>query len=197
MRPSPELVKLVKTIYTERNLDAKFLLPVFSGFTRVRRGKKRGEKSIFYYCRFENRLTSPLPSSISLRFLSPSLNPLSPGAQDEIKRYLPKIVELLNNTEPQQRVVKNVLSRILKGSSNASAVISAQDLLVGLHELEDSVPLTKANEGKEPFPTYRWRTGKPLTSYFTDGVAFFSSCTHPVAIKLCFEMLDISKSEVQ
>src|SRR4051812_9478858 len=105
--------------------------------------------------------------------------------QDEIKQYLPKIIELLNNTEPQQRVVKNVLSRILKGSPNAPAVISAQDVLTALHDLEDSVSLAKSNEGR--------------LATFVPHIGFTALLTARLllgAIKLCFEMPDIFKSEV-
>ncbi|KAM3578171.1 hypothetical protein VKS41_009406 [Umbelopsis sp. WA50703] len=35
VRPSSELVEVVKKVYQERNLDAKFLIPVISGFTKA------------------------------------------------------------------------------------------------------------------------------------------------------------------
>jgi hypothetical protein len=35
VRPTPELVDVVKKVYQERNLDAKFLIPVISGFNKV------------------------------------------------------------------------------------------------------------------------------------------------------------------
>ena len=35
VRPTPELVSAVKSVYQERNLDAKFLIPIVSGLGKV------------------------------------------------------------------------------------------------------------------------------------------------------------------
>lgn len=37
VRPTPELVEAVKSVHKERNLDAKFIVPIVSGLTKVRK----------------------------------------------------------------------------------------------------------------------------------------------------------------
>ncbi|KAG0189235.1 hypothetical protein DFQ28_003699 [Apophysomyces sp. BC1034] len=99
VRPTPELVAAVRGIYQERNLDAKFLIPIISGLTK-----------------------------------------------EDIRQSLPKIVELLNNTEGQRKVVKKVFSRIVSSNDGVTPPMSPSGLLLALHDMEGNVPLPKAVE---------------------------------------------------
>ncbi|KAI8144483.1 Symplekin tight junction protein C terminal-domain-containing protein [Fennellomyces sp. T-0311] len=99
VRPTPELVSAVKSVYQERNLDAKFLIPIVSGL-----------------------------------------------GKEDLRQNLSKIVELLNNTEGQRKVVKKVFSRIVSSSATVAAPMTPTELLLALHEMEENVPLPKAVE---------------------------------------------------
>ncbi|CAG8598109.1 11411_t:CDS:10 [Paraglomus brasilianum] len=119
-RPTSRLVSIVKTLFTQKRLDARCLIPIISGLEK-----------------------------------------------DEILRNLPKMLELLVNTEKEHKPVKELFSRILSApptnasnaSSNASkpsistsgahalsAPLTPQELLVALHQMEDSVELKKSRE---------------------------------------------------
>ncbi|KAI9012661.1 Symplekin tight junction protein C terminal-domain-containing protein [Phycomyces nitens] len=99
VRPSPELVNAVMEIYRERQLDAKFLIPIISGLRK-----------------------------------------------EDIRQNLPKIVELLNNTEGQRKVVKKVFSRIVSSTGSIKSPMAPTELLMALHKMEENVPLQKAVE---------------------------------------------------
>ncbi|KAJ8651678.1 hypothetical protein O0I10_012746 [Lichtheimia ornata] len=99
VQPSIELVSAVKSAYQERNLDAKFLIPIVSGLSK-----------------------------------------------EDLRHSLPKIVELLNNTDGQRKVVKKVFSRIVTSSATSPAAMNPTELLLALHEMEENVPLPKAVE---------------------------------------------------
>ncbi|KAI9495403.1 Symplekin tight junction protein C terminal-domain-containing protein [Zychaea mexicana] len=99
VRPTPELVAAVKSVYQERNLDAKFLIPIVSGLSK-----------------------------------------------EDLRHNLSKIVELLNNTDAQRKVVKKVFSRIVSSSATVAAPMTPTELLLALHEMEENVPLPKAVE---------------------------------------------------
>ncbi|KAI8393729.1 Symplekin tight junction protein C terminal-domain-containing protein [Radiomyces spectabilis] len=99
VRPTPELVSAVKSVYQERRLDAKFLIPIISGLSK-----------------------------------------------EDIRHNLPRIVDLLNNTEGQRNVVKKVFSRSASSTNNVKAPMSPSELLLALHEMDEDVPLPKAVE---------------------------------------------------
>ncbi|KAI9323853.1 Symplekin tight junction protein C terminal-domain-containing protein [Dichotomocladium elegans] len=99
VRPTPELVSAVKQVYQERNLDAKFLIPLVSGLSK-----------------------------------------------EDLRQSLPRIVELLNNTDSQRKVVKKVFSRIVSSSATVAAPMNPTELLLALHEMGEGVPLPKAVE---------------------------------------------------
>lgn len=61
---------------------------------------------------------------------------------------MPKIVELLNNTEGQRKVVKKVFSRIVSSNDGVVPPMNPSGLLLALHDMEGNVPLPKAVEGK-------------------------------------------------
>ncbi|CAG8498982.1 9466_t:CDS:10 [Paraglomus occultum] len=119
-RPTSRLVSIVKTLFMQKRLDARCLIPIISGLEK-----------------------------------------------DEILRNLPKMLELLVNTEKEHKPVKELFSRILSApptnasnapsnatkpsisTSNAhatSAPLTPQELLVALHQMEDSVELKKSRE---------------------------------------------------
>ncbi|KAI7872696.1 Symplekin tight junction protein C terminal-domain-containing protein [Spinellus fusiger] len=99
VRPTSELVNAVMDIYHERQLDAKFLIPIISGLRK-----------------------------------------------EDIRQNLPKLVELLNNTEAQRKVVKKVFSRIVSNTGAVNSPMAPTELLMALHKMEENVPLPKAVE---------------------------------------------------
>ncbi|KAI8055522.1 Symplekin tight junction protein C terminal-domain-containing protein [Syncephalis plumigaleata] len=76
--PSPRLVQTVKKVYKERELDARFLIPIVSGLDKM-----------------------------------------------EIIETLPKIIGLLNKTEHERKIVREVLLRILTSPSTNAAASSS------------------------------------------------------------------------
>lgn len=64
-----------------------------------------------------------------------------------MKHNLPQIIDLLNSSETQRKIVKKVFSRIVSSGASTSAPMTPPELLLALHELEESVPLPKAVEG--------------------------------------------------
>ncbi|KAL1924913.1 uncharacterized protein VTP21DRAFT_4567 [Calcarisporiella thermophila] len=107
VRPSPQLVAVVRDTYLQRELDAKFLIPVISGFEKA-----------------------------------------------EILEYLPRIIQLLNGAEQERKLIRNVYQRILLSNTSSggdgggveSASLGPSELLIGLHNMEDRVPLQKLAE---------------------------------------------------
>ncbi|RKP26980.1 Symplekin tight junction protein C terminal-domain-containing protein [Syncephalis pseudoplumigaleata] len=116
--PSPRLVRTVRKVYSERELDARFLIPIISGLDKM-----------------------------------------------EIIETLPKIIGLLNNTEHERKIVREVLLRILTtpttttmGSTAAMAATSTglkgrlapSELLVALHTFDEhQVGIRKAAEATQ------------------------------------------------
>ncbi|RKP11025.1 Symplekin tight junction protein C terminal-domain-containing protein [Thamnocephalis sphaerospora] len=110
--PSARLVEVVKAMYQQRELDARFLIPIVSGLDK-----------------------------------------------DEVMEALPKIINLLNNTEYERKIVREVLSRILVPSTTQTAPgmlpanqarLGPSELLVTLHLFDESiVSLRKAAEATQ------------------------------------------------
>jgi symplekin len=67
--------------------------------------------------------------------------------KDDIKRHMPKIVSLLNGTEAQRKIVRNVFSRIISDTGNVSAHMNAVEMLVVLHNADQNVSPKQAIEG--------------------------------------------------
>ncbi|ORY07315.1 hypothetical protein K493DRAFT_310239 [Basidiobolus meristosporus CBS 931.73] len=107
-KPSPQLVNTVKSIYTQRELDARFLIPIMPGLEK-----------------------------------------------EEAFRFLPNIICLLNNTESERKVVKEVMSKLIstsgdgEGAGSGRSQISPSELLVALHNMEDTIGLKRAVEATQ------------------------------------------------
>lgn len=67
--------------------------------------------------------------------------------KDDIKRHMPKIASLLNGTEAQRKIVRNVFSRIISDTGNVSAHMNAVEMLVVLHNADQNVSPKQAIEG--------------------------------------------------
>lgn len=66
----------------------------------------------------------------------------------EAVKYLPKIVELLNGSEGPSKLVRQAFVRLLDGAGGGKAgVLTAAEMLVLLHGMEDGVGLKRAVEG--------------------------------------------------
>ncbi|KAI9145044.1 hypothetical protein BKA69DRAFT_1052780 [Paraphysoderma sedebokerense] len=86
-----------------------------------------------------------LNRDLDAQFLIPIISGLE---KTEILEYLPKLVSLLENNERQRKVFKEVITRILdnKVGEKGSSVISPAELLIAIHNMEDSVDLRKTLE---------------------------------------------------
>ncbi|KAL0084168.1 Symplekin tight junction protein C terminal-domain-containing protein [Phycomyces blakesleeanus] len=80
---------------------------------------------------------------LDAKFLIPIISGLR---KEDIRQNLPKIVELLNNTEGQRKVVKKVFSRIVSSTGSSKTPMAPTELLMALHKMEENVPLQKAVE---------------------------------------------------
>lgn len=132
-RPSAQLVALVKSLFNERDLDARFLIPIIAEMDKV---------SCFSGC------TPALLQHLSL--------------QADIVRHLPRIVSILNGTPEPKNLVRSVFSSIVttppetfgKVTSNLprvrqSELLTPAELMVLLHESEKEIGLKSAIEGED------------------------------------------------
>ncbi|KAK9765013.1 hypothetical protein K7432_006996 [Basidiobolus ranarum] len=107
-KPSPQLVSAVKAVYTQRELDARFLIPIMPGLEK-----------------------------------------------EEAFKFLPNIICLLNNTEGERKVVKEVMLKLISTSeeeatnNSGRSQISPSELLVALHNMEETIGLKRAVEATQ------------------------------------------------
>jgi symplekin len=131
-RPSAQLVALVKGLISERDLDARFLIPIIAEMDKV------GFRRVFLP-RFE------------LNFCT----------QSDIVRYLPRIVSILNGQSEPKNLVRSVFGSIVTtppqtfGSvtsnlprARLNESLSPAELMVLLHESEKEIGLKSAIEGQ-------------------------------------------------
>lgn len=132
-RPSAQLVALVKGLISERDLDARFLIPIIAEMDKV-------------------RPTCALLASLKLGLL-----------QADIMRYLPRIISILNGQQEPKNLVRSVFSSIVTtppqtfGSVTSnlprvrqSELLTPAELMVLLHESEKEIGLKSAIEGACP-----------------------------------------------
>jgi symplekin len=132
-RPGPTLVSLVKALIQERDLDARFLIPIIAEMDKVI---------------MSNRYTIQADAYLFLSF------------QSDIIRNLPRIVSMLNGTPGNKQLVKNVFESIVTtppqtfGSVTSnlprvrqSELLAPAELMVLLHESEKEIGLKSTIEG--------------------------------------------------
>lgn len=130
-RPSTQLVALVKGLISERDLDARFLIPIIAEMDKVR------------------------GSCIS--FLRVVLHDVY---QADIMRHLPRVVSILNGQPEPKNLVRSVFSSVVTtppqtfGSVTSnlprvrqSELLTPAELMVLLHEAEKEIGLKSAIEG--------------------------------------------------
>ena len=131
-RASAQLVALVKALINERDLDARFLIPIIAEMDKVG------------FC------------CLQLSQLQVMLLP-----QTDIMRHLPRIVSSLNNQSETKNLVRSVFSSIVTtppqtfGSVTSnlprvrqSELLTPAELMVLLHESEKEIGLKSAMEGE-------------------------------------------------
>lgn len=131
-RPSAQLVALVKGLISERDLDARFLIPIIAEMDKVK------------------------PTCIHV--LLAGLKLVIPQA--DIMRYLPRIVSILNGQQEPKNLVRSVFSSVVTtppqtfGSVTSnlprvrqSELLTPAELMVLLHESEKEIGLKSAIEG--------------------------------------------------
>jgi symplekin len=106
-KTTPELVNMVKDMYNSRDLNPKFLVPIFGALTK-----------------------------------------------SEVAEYLPKLVHILNDTESQRKHVKDVILLIVDPTSRnpkttQKPIMTPQELLVLLHNMESTVGLKRCSEATQ------------------------------------------------
>lgn len=165
-RPSAQLVALVKGLISERDLDARFLIPIIAEMDKVK-----------FTC-----TRVPIPS-LKLRIL-----------QADIMRYLPRIVSILNGQQEPKNLVRSVFSSVVTtppqtfGSVTSnlprvrqSELLTPAELMVLLHESEKEIGLKSAIEG---------------ACHAVIPAFIFMQSYDPSAIGICFSMTDVFRSEI-
>ena len=130
-RASTQLVALVKALINERDLDARFLIPIIAEMDKV---------------------------GFCLRLSQHQIMLLR---QTDIMRHLPRIVSSLNNQSETKNLVRSVFSSIVTtppqtfGSVTSnlprvrqSELLTPAELMVLLHESEKEIGLKSAMEGE-------------------------------------------------
>lgn len=130
-RPSPPLVSLVKALVIERELDARFLIPIIAEMDKVRYPR--------CFSTYHYMLTQ---------------------YQADIIRHLPRIVSMLDGTPENKQLVKSVFESIVTtppqtfGSVTSnlprvrqSELLTPAELMVLLHEYEKEIGLKSTIEG--------------------------------------------------
>lgn len=133
-RPSPTIVSLVKGLIGERELDARFLIPIIAEMDKV-----------CLCLTFENHLTV-----VNCH-----------AKQNDILRHLPRIVSMLNGQQEPKNLVRSVFESIVTTppqtfasvTSNLprvrqSELLTPAELMVLLHHSEKEIGLNSAKEGK-------------------------------------------------
>jgi len=131
-RASTQLVALVKALINERDLDARFLIPIIAEMDKVSR-----HLCILWY----------QPSKL-------------PYLQPDIMRHLPRIVSILNGQAEPKNLVRSVFSSVVTtppqtfGSVTSnlprvrqSELLTPAELMVLLHDSEKEIGLKSAIEG--------------------------------------------------
>jgi len=165
-RPSTQLVALVKGLISERDLDARFLIPIIAEMDKVKLTH-----------------THALIASLKLWML-----------QADIMRYLPRIVSILNGQQEPKNLVRSVFGSVVTtppqsfGSVTSnlprvrqSELLTPAELMVLLHESEKEIGLKSAIEGAH--------------SALMTALMFMRSYI-PSAIGICFSMTDVFRSEI-
>ena len=130
-RPSTQLVALVKGLISERDLDARFLIPIIAEMDKV-----RGSCIYFFWV------------------------VLHDVYQPDIMRHLPRVVSILNGQPEPKNLVRSVFSSVVTtppqtfGSVTSnlprvrqSELLTPAELMVLLHEAEKEIGLKSAIEG--------------------------------------------------
>ncbi|KAF8552401.1 hypothetical protein OG21DRAFT_1486223 [Imleria badia] len=130
-RPSTQLVALVKGLISERDLDARFLIPIIAEMDKVKLTRTR-----------------VLMACLKLGML-----------QADIMRHLPRIVSILNGQQEPKNLVRSVFSSVVTtppqtfGSVTSnlprvrqSELLTPAELMVLLHESEKEIGLKSAIE---------------------------------------------------
>ena len=138
-RASAQLVALVKALINERDLDARFLIPIIAEMDKV--------GSCLQLSQHHHVMLLP---------------------QTDIMRHLPRIVSSLNNQSETKNLVRSVFSSIVTtppqtfGSVTSnlprvrqSELLTPAELMVLLHESEKEIGLKSAMEGELNFSYFK------------------------------------------
>jgi symplekin len=126
--PSPLLTQTIKRAYAEHRLDARFLIPIISGLTKVKNAELNPSSS-----------SSSLP--IIILTLSSSPLPLCASLpQKEMIEYLPALIQLPSN------MVKTMIHRVLYTKPTP---LTPAELLIALHLIPDEKLLKKTVEATQ------------------------------------------------
>lgn len=168
-RPSGQLVALVKALINERDLDARFLIPIIAEMDKV------GSRSL-------GNMITIINWRISFSIF-----------KSDIIRHLPRIVSILDGQAETKDLVRSVFSSIVSMpaqtfgsvSSNLPRVrhelLSPAELMVLLHDSEKEIGLKSAIEG---------------VFLGVSVLHDFAECLSNTAIGICFSMTDVYRSEV-